>query len=129
MQDGIDKNAVEVSNATISRLVQEKFKQLDTVLNKRVIPGLVELQEESSMRMEQIERASVNIQKSIKKEMQLKFAKMREDLKLVNQETQNKSLNGADQLRKEMKSMQKQSMQAVEALKKANMAHMRFEYS
>lgn len=46
---------------SINRLLSEKFRELDSILNKRVMPGLASLQEDTITRLDIIERNSLEL--------------------------------------------------------------------
>ena len=75
-EDGKEGKAVKAMNSMIS----EKFRELNSILSKRVIPSIMNFQEDTSTRLESIEKNNVDLRKSLTKDAHGKFAKMKEDL-------------------------------------------------
>jgi len=60
--------------------LNDRFRELDTFLNKRVLPSIGSLAEEMGGRLETLEQTSADLSKALKREQQAKFNKMRDDI-------------------------------------------------
>jgi len=70
-EDGeVDDDGTKEGNdlKSMNQMLSEKFRELDSILNKRVMPGLMSLQEDTVARLDTIERNSLELQKAIKKD-------------------------------------------------------------
>ena len=61
------------------RQVDQRFKEVDAFMNKKLYRGLIELSTETGTRLEQIERGSFAMQDSLKRDTQIKFTKLKEE--------------------------------------------------
>lgn len=52
----------------IRKVLEDRFREIDTFLNKKVLKGLVDMNTETGVRLEQLEHTTIAIQETIKKD-------------------------------------------------------------
>ena len=57
--DSSDDEEDEQDEKALKQLVSNKFRELELILARRVIPGLVSMQEETAFRLDSVERTSL----------------------------------------------------------------------
>ena len=61
-------------------MFNDRFLELEAALNKRLMPGMMILQEDTMSRLEAIERNNLELKKTLIKDAQGKFAKVKDEL-------------------------------------------------
>ena len=52
----------------IRKVLEDRFREIDTFLNKKVLKGLVDMNTETGVRLDQLEHTTIAIQETIKKD-------------------------------------------------------------
>lgn len=86
----------------IKKALGDRFRELDTFLNKRIVPSLTGLTEDVGGRLESLEQTNAELARSIKKEQQTRFTKMRDDILKENQEMMERNVQMQTDMQTEM---------------------------
>ena len=93
-----------------------KFRGLDSLLSKRLLPGLNALADSVSNRLELLEVTTADLAKNIKRDQQNKFRKMKEDIQSENRELMEHINHVEHKLRQEMPKHNRPVLAAIAGL-------------
>jgi len=80
--DGRGSGGKDQANVRLMRkALDEKFKQIDNFLSRKVMKSLVDMSHDTSSRLDMIEKSSYDSQESIKRDAVQKFANMKDFVK------------------------------------------------
>lgn len=100
----------------VKRAMELKFRGLDSLLSKRLIPSLGALSDQVASRLESLEHTTADLAKNIKREQQNKFRKMKEDIQSENRELMEHINQVEAKLRAEIPKHQRPVLAAIAAL-------------
>ena len=96
----------------LKKALGDRFRELDTFLNKRIVPSLTGLTEDVGGRLESLEQTNAELARNIKKEQQNRFTKMRDDILKENQMMMERTVQMQTDMQVEMKE-QKKAMKSL----------------
>ena len=84
----------------LKKALDDKFKEIDNFITKKVVKRLTGYQQETSDRLDGIERSTYDTRDTIKRENMLKFTKMNEDMQNKNTESKDAMKEHTEQFSK-----------------------------
>lgn len=102
-QGDVDAGKDQANMRLIRKALDEKFKEIDNFLGRKVMKSLNDLSVETGTRLDSIERGSFDTREAIKRDSLQKFANLKETMQEKNNQMQeameNQSKNFNEQVR------------------------------
>ena len=88
--DDDDQKAGDQANKFMKKALDERFKEIDSLLNKKVLKNLIDLGSVTTARLDGMEKGNYILQDRLRKDMLSRFAKLKQELQEKNIEMEQK---------------------------------------